>query len=150
MYYGPALKAGGLLLLGIAVYAAVNASGRLLDNHINEYLSAREALVAKQIEVAEIQARNDYLKQLAEVTNTFQQEKNELLASTRQSLLEARTELERALSSWQVEDIRQRAATPAGNADLSVRAALATSRKKAVLEQLSDWDTVYETTTVSD
>ena len=145
MLYGLALKAGGLLLLCVAVYAGINTAGRLLNNHINEYLGTRETLMAKQIELAGMRAHNDYLKQLADVTGTFQREKDRLREATHRSLLDARAELLQAQSSWRVEDIRQRAATPAGNAELSVRAARATGRKKDLLEQLSDWDTLYET-----
>ena len=144
MLYGLALKAGGLIVLCVAVYAGINTLGRLLNNHINEYLGTRETLMAKQIEVAGIQAHNDYLKQLAEVTGTFRREKDKLMESTHQSLLDARTELLQAQNSWRVEDIRQRASTPVGNADLSIRAARATGRKKELLEKLSDWNTVYE------
>ncbi len=133
------------MLLCVAVYAGINTAGTLLNNHVNEYLGTREALTAKQIELAGIRAHNDYLEQLAEVTGTFRREKDKLMESTHRSLLDARTELLQAQNSWRVEDIRQRAATPAGNADLSVRAARATDRKKKLLEQLSDWDTVYET-----
>ena len=143
MLYGLALKAGGLLLLCGAVYAGISTFGRLVNNHINEYLGTRETLMAKQIEVAEMQAHNEYLQQLAEATGTFQREKDKLVETTHQSLLDARTELLRSQHSWRVEDIRQRAAAPGGNADLSARAARATERKKKLLEQLSDWDTVY-------
>ena len=150
MLYGLALKAGCLLLLSIAIYAGINTFGRLINNHINNYISARETLTVKQIEVAEMKARNDYLKQLADVTDAFQREKNTLMETTHQSLLDARTELYRAQNRWNVEDIRRRAATPAGNTDLSTRAARATSRKKTILEGLSDWGNVYETPDTGD
>ena len=90
MFYGLALKAGCLLLVAVAIYAGINTFGRLINNHINDYVSTRETLTAKQIEVAEMTARNDYLKQLAEVTDAFQHEKNTLMQATHQSLLNAR------------------------------------------------------------
>ena len=145
MFYGLALKAGCLLLVAVAIYAGINTFGRLINNHINDYINTRETLTAKQIEVAEMTARNDYLKQLAEVTDVLQHEKNTLMETTHQSLLDARAELYHAQNRWNVEDIRQRASTIAGNADLSTRAARATTRKKTLLEELSDWGTVYET-----
>lgn len=143
MFYGMALKAGIFLLLCVGVYLAITTAGRLINNRINDYIATRETLTAKEIEVAELKARNDYLERIAAVTETFQQEKNALMAATHQSLLDARAELDSARNRWAVEDIRRRANTPEGNADLSARAVRATRRKKEQLETLSDWDTLY-------
>ena len=46
--------------------------------------------------------------------------------------------------------MRRRAATHAGNTDLSARAARATGRKKLLLEELSDWETVYDPPVAAD
>ena len=150
MFYGLAMKAGCLLLVAVMIYAGINTFGRLINNHINDYISTRETLTAKQIEVAEMTARNDYLKQLAKVTDALQQEKNTLMETTHRSLLDARAELYSAQNRWTIEDIRQRASTTAGNHDLSTRAARATNRKKTLLEELSEWGTVYETPVAAD
>ena len=96
MYYGMAFKAGFLLLLAVAAYTGINAAGRLINRYIDDYIDARETLLLKQVEVAEMKARNDYLKQLADVTDAFQQEKNTLLESAHKSLLDAQEELYRA------------------------------------------------------
>ena len=143
MIQGMGLKLGIFLLIALAVFVSIRTFGTIINSRINDYVTTKETLMAKQIEVAELNAKNEYLNQLAVISETFQQEKTELMESTNQSLLEARSELLKARNRWEVEDIRERASTPEGNADLTARAARATYRKKDKLEKLSNWDNVY-------